>query len=372
MNKIPILVKIFKLEKKGNLREAIKYLKIALSQNLGESTTLDCIKHLANNYYLVGEYDESTEYATQYLKFKEDFKLRNLLGINKLNKGDISGFKEYDYRWYTSEPAFDQYTGMHRAIAYLKSWDQLKDKRVFVIGEQGFGDDLMFSHVYKYLPEAGCKRIFIYSRGELGLLFRHNYPPEFEMYIEDELNYDNSDVYLQEHYDYVTSTGDLFCMYVEKFGKFPELSKYTGDVPAEIQFSKRPNIAFVYSTSGKGNAHKERLVPISAFKKFLDVYEMYNFQMGGKEKIGTDVTKGITCFLDTASYLGPMDGVITVDTAFAHLALALDKPTVLLYDRYLDWRFKIGIYKKPLVVSTRDPELKRKVMEFFNDRNKEL
>jgi hypothetical protein len=32
----------------------------------------------------------------------------------------------------------------------------------------------------------------------------------------------------------------------------------------------------------------------------------------------------------------------------------MGKPTMLVYDKYVDWRFKIGLYPKAVLLSTND------------------
>jgi hypothetical protein len=52
-----------------------------------------------------------------------------------------------------------------------------------------------------------------------------------------------------------------------------------------------------------------------------------------------DLAGDLVDFSDTAAVLGEMDLVITVDTAVAHLAGALDRPTWLLLSHVADFRW---------------------------------
>ena len=52
-------------------------------------------------------------------------------------------------------------------------------------------------------------------------------------------------------------------------------------------------------------------------------------------------------FSDTAYALSGLDLVITVDTAIAHLAVALGIPTLLLVSSLPDWRWLMGREDSP-------------------------
>ena len=76
-----------------------------------------------------------------------------------------------------------------------------------------------------------------------------------------------------------------------------------------------------------------------------DNIEFYSLQLGtGLEQAGSgisliDLTARIDDFADTAALIAQLDLVISIDTAVAHLAGALDKPVWLLLPFAPDWRW---------------------------------
>jgi ADP-heptose:LPS heptosyltransferase len=59
-----------------------------------------------------------------------------------------------------------------------------------------------------------------------------------------------------------------------------------------------------------------------------------------------------------------MDCAVTCDTAFAHVALNMGKPTLLVYDKYVDWRFKVGMYPAAKLLSMTDRDFDKKFHDF--------
>jgi len=60
-----------------------------------------------------------------------------------------------------------------------------------------------------------------------------------------------------------------------------------------------------------------------------------------------DLINQVTDFADTAGLIAAMDLVISIDTAAAHLAGAMGKPTWVMLAHHADWRWLVGRMDSP-------------------------
>jgi hypothetical protein len=62
----------------------------------------------------------------------------------------------------------------------------------------------------------------------------------------------------------------------------------------------------------------------------------------GLETLGDDFDSGPDAFLDSAAVMENLDLVITLDSALAHLAGALNRPVWVALKQVPDWRWFLG------------------------------
>jgi ADP-heptose:LPS heptosyltransferase len=62
-----------------------------------------------------------------------------------------------------------------------------------------------------------------------------------------------------------------------------------------------------------------------------------------------DLMTDVKDFAETAAIVRELDVVVTVDTALAHLAGAMGKPTILLVSTETDWRWQKSWYPSMIV-----------------------
>lgn len=99
---------------------------------------------------------------------------------------------------------------------------------------------------------------------------------------------------------------------------------------------------------------RDRSCPFAAFQPFLDLagIEFYSLQQGHHQTELShpnvmDLSGYLQDFADTATVIQQLDLVITVDTAVAHLAGALEKPVWILLSFAADWRWLMARSNSP-------------------------
>jgi ABC-type amino acid transport substrate-binding protein len=298
-------------------------------------------------------YPEAEHYLKLYLAKNQSLSVLYLLGVCQLMQGRlVEGMENYFYRWFSSGLYHSRWKVLRASVPYLTRWEDLKGKRIAVVFEQGFGDELMFSHVFKYIAPL-CSRITYLPRAELVTFFRKYLPNTVEI-VEKEFN-------VTAEYDYIVTPGDLFRLYCIEAKTLPELSV----IDREATIHSCIGIA---TTTGKvGNAVAERQVPSTAFKVVVNEYGKDNvFQLLPEKDPLIDCNHTSTrSFLETAFYMRDLKAVITVDTAVAHLAQTIGVSTIILHCGYVDWRWKIGMYPNAKVIKA-DHNMLRNIREAIN------
>jgi hypothetical protein len=107
--------------------------------------------------------------------------------------------------------------------------------------------------------------------------------------------------------------------------------------------------------AGRPKPDARRSIAFEALAPLLDrhQWDWYSLQVGLQAddipKVSNirieDLSQGLTNFAETAAAMHCMDLIITVDTAAAHLAGGMGKPTWLLLPHVADWRWAATIQK---------------------------
>ena len=308
------------------------------------------------------DYVSSEECWRAAIAISDSAELRYYLSIMQLHNGSIEeGFTNYLYRWHTNDMKPHKFSMETKGVPYARNWKEIIGKRLFVSGEQGFGDEIMFSRV---LPAAiaVCESLFKLTPKPLKDFFAEQY--EGTVHFSPDKLSTLPKGFIKDNYDVIVSIGDLFTFYVLEFGGFPNPWK-----PEYRQRNKsnKPRIGYVTSPGMKGDSAEARTVDAKVLLPLLSLNDLFSFQREFFSGIGTDMSPHTDTFLATADSLESMDCVVTIDTALAHLALSVGIPTLIIHKDYIDWRFKIGIYPGIKVLSTQDVDFYEKVEDFINN-----
>ncbi|NJK59206.1 MAG: tetratricopeptide repeat protein [Oscillatoriales cyanobacterium SM2_1_8] len=240
------------------------------------------------------------------------------------------GWEAYEWRW--------QLPGMSTLPAPL--WQGEPVDRLAVWGEQGFGDVLQF---VRFVPRvrSRCRELYLVCR------------PPLQSLLQDSLA-DMGVTVLSEPASLPAVAAHIPLLSLPRLLQ-TNLNTLPADVPylrvgsGAIAAHPLPPAPIRLGLVWQSGAHNvtafaqekscgwERLAPLVAA---LPQIQFYSLQMGGTSPL-PDLTAHCHNFRDTAAYLQQLDGLIAVDTAAAHLAGALAKPTWVLLPYAADWRWGV-------------------------------
>lgn len=240
-----------------------------------------------------------------------------------------SGWRRFENRWFDkSKPKFPapQWTG-----------ESLQGRRVLVYPEQGFGDTLQFCRYLPLLANAGATVLFAAPeplREVLGSL--------------------------EGVAQWVGSRDVVQTDFVIPMLSLPGAFGTTVDsVPASIPYlpwserKKLPGaggvqkVGLVWKGSPKHPRTRFRDIPFAEMERLsaMPGFQFYSFQAGEKWSGNTaviDLGPRLKDFSLAADFISQIDLLISVDTAYAHLAGAMGKRVWLLLPYFPDYRWLVG------------------------------
>jgi tetratricopeptide (TPR) repeat protein len=306
--------------------------------------------------------DEAIQCCDALLAFKPEHAEAHFVKASALLCGGnyANGWREYEYRWQLG-------TMPVVLTGNTPVWtgeEDLSNKSILVIAEQGLGDSLEFvrytsllaahnATVHVLAPKplvsliASCKGVTAVhtSREQVG-----------------HVDYQIAMMSLPLACKTILATVPATCPYL-----FPQES-LVATWATRLASSTGLRIGLVWS----GHAHKNQRGVHRAFKMrsctldqltpLLDLagVDFYSLQLGeeasaqiqGNPRI-IDLTSHITDFADTAALMMHLDLIISVDTSVAHLAGALGKPIWLLNRHNTCWRWLLEREDSPWYPSAR-------------------
>lgn len=274
------------------------------------------------------------------------------LSVAYLLSGDLArGWPQYEWRW--------QYEHLAGTLPNFTQprWrgEDLKDKRILVVGEQGHGDNIQFVRFIYNLHVMGAKIILQVTNGLIPLLSSSNI-------IERVTPYDFS----VTDFDYWTPIMSIPGILGVTYDNLPKPVNYlNADVGLQQQWLQvlgpKTRMRVGLSWSGRRDAwlNQHKGVPFEEvvhLVKSNPQYEWINLQIDATEEesavltdLGVKLFPGaIKSFAETAALMMHMDVVLGVDTAVSHLAGSLGRPTWVMLNWFAtDWRWMLNRSDSP-------------------------
>lgn len=274
------------------------------------------------------------------------------LAVTYLLMGDYrQGWPAYEARWdyehlAGTEPKFPQ-----------PRWrgEDINGKTILVVGEQGHGDNIQFVRFLFNLHVLGAKIKLQVTDGLIPLLnsspiidFVGGYkddPGTFDFWVPIMsipgiigITLDN----LPRPQNYLNANADLVKNWHQILGP-----------------KKRMRVGFAWSGRRDSWLNQHKGMPFETMMQMIKdnpQYEWINLQVDctleeDEELAAAGVTTypgSIASFADTAALMMHLDVVISVDTAIAHLAGALGRPTWIMLNQFaVDWRWLLDRDSSP-------------------------
>jgi tetratricopeptide (TPR) repeat protein len=308
-----------------------------------EPNFADAWSNLGTTLHHAGRYEEGIAALRRALALApQHANAHSGLGILLLMRGDFAeGFDEYEWRLLSSEvkgPRFPQ-----------RPWqgESLAGRHIYVQAEQGFGDTIQFA---RYLPilKSRAGTVSFRMHQSLLTLMRANLPGI-------ELFGDRG----------TPAPADVECALLS----LPRLFRTRLEtIPAPVGYLRAPTeiaarwrerlremsglkVGLVWAGRPEHANDHRRLLDLTALEPFCDLpgVSFASLQVGPHAadvaqhpalKV-IDLAPQLADFAETAGAVEALDLVITVDTAVAHLAGALGKPTWVLLPEVNDWRWML-------------------------------
>ncbi|NOT40333.1 MAG: tetratricopeptide repeat protein [Alphaproteobacteria bacterium] len=310
-------------------------------------TVPDAIADLGDTYTAMGEHDLALQ-AFEHAVARRPQLPRAHLGLAHalLMKGEFrSGWAEYEWRYKLANtkdilPKFKQpvWNGM-----------PLKASRLLVICEQGFGDCFQFA---RYLPmvRERVASVVIGTGPEIRSIMSNVAGEAYETHER----WENLPPF---HYQIaISSLPMVFGTTLETIpSKVPYLSADPAKAAAwrtrlDAAAQGRKKVGLVWQGRPAHPNDRVRSVGLGALTPLLQIENILpvSLQFGaGQDQLAKhpararvlDVSGEIKDFGDTAAAIAGLDCVVTIDSAIAHLAGAMGKPTFVMLSHAGEWRW---------------------------------
>ena len=299
---------------------------------------------LAKAYHSLGRFDRAVSYYQKALTIDtECVNARFGLAMTSFMVGHYSAALE-NYEWRFKHKDMIGFDGLFPEIFSQQAYagEDLKGKTILLYMEQGFGDNIQFARFIPLVLER-AKSVILFCKPELKRLFESSF--DFDRVIDDQTQV--------PQVDYHMPLLSIPCYFDNELKTISNKDSYLASITNDIdlpQTEESFKVGIVWSTSVTGFDYKNKQIPLSFFEPLVNDEKtaVYSFQLGDEAKqlqeIGwqdkvIDLSDQLKDFSDTAQVLEKMDLVISVDTAFAHLAGAMGKQVWVLLKKNPDWRW---------------------------------
>jgi hypothetical protein len=234
--------------------------------------------------------------------------------MNYLLDGDYkTGFAEYECRWRSKN------NGLRKVVADCPEWNGHNGKRLYVYGEQGFGDSILMLRYAKEIKKRGVWLCWVAQKGLEPIL--HTIP-EIDRVLNIGEAFDEYDCHIP-----AVSLPHIFGTTIDNIPPAPYLTK-----PEPFDYGPGFHVGIVWRGSKAQINDKIRSTNLS---EWIPVFRVngatfHSLQVdSAEEALLFPVLKTYdkpNDFIETARRVAGLDLVISVDTSMVHLCGAMGVP----------------------------------------------
>ncbi|MGH7124627.1 MAG: tetratricopeptide repeat protein [Stellaceae bacterium] len=261
-----------------------------------------------------------------------------------LTLGDYArAWQDYDWRWRIPELV---QSAEVKVLERRWRGESVAGKTVLLHSEQGVGDTIQLARYAPLVAKQGARVVCAVQPALISLLAQLPHV-ERVMSVADPL----------PPFDLQASLPDLPGLFGTALATIPDAQGYLRPDPSRAAHwrqrlgpERRRKVGVIWAGNPRHREDRYRSIALSALEPLLvrDDVAWFSLQVGerAKELAGSgpaarvvDLAADLSDFSETAAAMATLDLLISVDTAAAHLAGALGRPTWLLIARQADWRW---------------------------------
>ena len=320
----------------GQYKKCKEWFAKAIKHN----PTADVLANYSGLFINVGTPDDAIRHAQRAIKLDANCTMAHWnLAIASLEKGDFgTGWDEYEW-------GFRSQMRIDRGAKLAPVWDGKAPGTVWVYGEQGLGDEIMFASM---IPDVlKTNKVVFECHPRLQTLFANSFDvPCIGTREEREITW-----FDQHPVDYSISAGSLGQFYRRTRADFPGAPYLKAESAPK---GERFRVGISWSGGRKPGRVAVREVPLPWWKSILNndcefvslQYTDCDDELEVMESLGYDIQKPREAkandYYETAKLVQSCDLVISVCTSVVHLAGALGVPCWVLTPNKPAWRYGVS------------------------------
>jgi hypothetical protein len=317
--------------------------------------------NIAYTYKKLNQVEKAMPYYKKALTLDPDHVEANFsLGLANLCLGNfIKGFEGYEWRWKNKQLKLREFD--------FPMWDgisSLKDKTIFIYGEQGLGDTFQFVRYLKDLKERGAYVVFAPQNPLIDVIQNLPYIDQVVKFNQRPITFDYWAPLLSLPHIMKTTLQTVPHEIPYLFAKqsridyWNEILSHNKNFKIAICWQGNPN----YNTAFLRNAVKAKSLHVKHMLPLLDIpgVSIYSLQrFNGVEQLDEldqqtrariyefdeSFDRDHGRFQDTAAILVAKNGIdlmISIDTSMCHCSAGLGVPTLNILPNPADWRWMLN------------------------------